>query len=188
MLDEQARHTASVRSPGIWLPRSHESTGMLDCSNPENESASPIASAAVSAASWPLHGVGCRVARVIPLIRPLHVALRGLGAVVARSPSNCRGRLPRARPRRRARAGSTGLAWLPGAQQPVAPDGQARFWMPRGTSDPQVNQVLGARPMSPSWSDRMSCLEPSRRTASRRRCLKRAWRPTEGRVRGDRSR
>ncbi len=56
----------------------------------------------------------------------------------------------------RARAGSTGPAWLPGAQQPVAPDGQARFWLRRGASDPQVNQVLGARPTPASRSGRLS--------------------------------
>ena len=107
-------------------------------------------------AFWPLHGFGCKGARVIPLVRPLQVALRGLGAVVARTPSNRGRRLPRAPPRRAARAGSTGPSWLPGAQQPVAPDGQARFWLPRGASDPQVNQVLDARPIPPSRSRRLS--------------------------------
>ena len=85
-------------------------------------------------AFWPLHGFGCKGARVIPLVRPLQVALRGLGAVRARSPSNRGRRLPRAPPRRRARDGSTGPAWLPDAQQPVGPDGHARFWTGRGAS------------------------------------------------------
>ncbi len=102
--------------------------------------------------------LGCYAGR--PLVIPAHtfmqLALRGLGAVVVPSPPTHVRWLPREPSRRRARAESTGPAWLPGAQQPVAPDGQARFWLPRGASDPQVNQVLGARPLRSSRSRRLS--------------------------------